>query len=366
LSDDHDHHPSPWGPHDWGHGAPHNSFAPLFLAMGVAIFLYFLAEAWSYGTYHPGYIPAILLGLAIVGFSMFIWWRQDISFDGSYEPLATGAPFRKVQIRKVAMWVFLMSEMMVFTSLFSTYMRYRQGIKNCETLFLEGEWIDGTVVTCFEPASHLIASSFWHIAPGAINTFALIISSFTIVQALRYAKMPNLDEEVRRKKVYRYLGSTWCLAVLFLTLKMIEWFIGFYVPEIDLGFIHIHEHDIVSLVNEGYTINADHYQHHNYVIDDHTLHAYELAGHDISNLEHYSNGAHMTANIRVSASLFYVTTGTHGAHVAGGIIGLSYMTYKAWKGLYTPQNAVSIEYFGLYWHFVDLVWVLVFPFFYLY
>ena len=44
----------------------------------------------------------------------------------------------------------------------------------------------------------------------------------------------------------------------------------------------------------------------------------------------------------------------------------SYMTLKAWKGLYTPANAVSIEYFGLYWHFVDLVWVLVFPFFYLY
>jgi len=42
------------------------------------------------------------------------------------------------------------------------------------------------------------------------------------------------------------------------------------------------------------------------------------------------------------------------------------MTYKAWTGAYTPQSAVSIEYFGLYWHFVDLVWVLVFPFFYLY
>ena len=30
------------------------------------------------------------------------------------------------------------------------------------------------------------------------------------------------------------------------------------------------------------------------------------------------------------------------------------MTYKAWRGGYTPENAVSIEYFGLYWHFVDL------------
>jgi heme/copper-type cytochrome/quinol oxidase subunit 3 len=74
----------------------------------------------------------------------------------------------------------------------------------------------------------------------------------------------------------------------------------------------------------------------------------------------------MLADIRVSSSTFYVTTGTHGAHVFIGIIGLTYMTWKAWTGGYTPQNAVSIEYFGLYWHFVDLIWVIVFPFFYLY
>ena len=79
-----------------------------------------------------------------------------------------------------------------------------------------------------------------------------------------------------------------------------------------------------------------------------------------------ATGAHMVANIQVSATLFYVTTGTHGVHVFGGIIGLTYLTYKAWTGAYNPQSAVSIEYFGLYWHFVDLVWVLVFPFFYLY
>ena len=54
-----------------------------------------------------------------------------------------------------------------------------------------------------------------------------------------------------------------------------------------------------------------------------------------------------------------------GRHL-GGLIGLTYLTYKAWTGAYTPQSAVSIEYFGLYWHFVDLIWVLVFPFFYLY
>jgi cytochrome c oxidase subunit I+III len=239
-----------------------------------------------------------------------------------------------------------MSEMMIFTSLFSTYMRYRQGIPRCDTVFESGDWVEGVAVNCYEPASQLIASSWWHIAPGAINTFALIISSFTIVQALRWAHKPegSVDEDVRRKRVYRYLGATWCLAVLFLTLKMVEWFIGFHVPEI--GFLGIHEHEIHSLYSEGYLINNDQYQSHNYIDE--------------------ATGAHMMANIRVSATMFYVTTGTHGAHVLGGIVGLTYLTYKAWTGAYKPQSAVSIEYFGLYWHFVDLVWVLVFPFFYLY
>ena len=61
-----------------------------------------------------------------------------------------------------------------------------------------------------------------------------------------------------------------------------------------------------------------------------------------------------------------MTTGTHGVHVFGGMVALAYMVLKAFRGGYTPENAVSIEYFGLYWHFVDLVWVLVFPAFYLY
>jgi len=327
-------------------------------------------------------ISLAFIGLIISFFGLTVWWRQDASFDGTYEPRATGTPFQNIQIRKVAMWVFLMSEMMVFTALFSTYMRYRLGLTPCVEIYESGSWIvnsqtidSGEAVNCFLPASEFIASSWFHIAPGAINTFALIISSFTIVQALRWAKKPvgSVDEEVRRKRVYRYLGSTWILAIIFLTLKMVEWFIGFYIPEI--AFLGIQEHDIASLVNEGYTIHADHYHTHHGWDDGHLA---ELAAANpgeftayfanIASLEgnYEPTNAVMMADIRVSTSTFFVTTGTHGAHVLIGIIGLTYMTWKAWMGRYTPKNAVSIEYFGLYWHFVDLVWVLVFPFFYLY
>jgi len=342
---------------------------------GFALFLFALAGAFEWGQF-LGWenVPLVFVGLGVVGFGLMVWWRQDWSYgvDGKeskhlWEPKSTGTPFQNIDIRKVALWVFLMSEMMVFTSLFSTYMRYRFGIPNCNTVFNSGEWVEGTAVSCFEPASHLIASSWFHLAPGAINTFALIISSFTVVQALRYAKMKDIDEDVRRKRVTRYLGTTWFLAILFLSLKMIEWFLGFPLPE----FMHEFNHGdptIKSLYSEGYLINADHYQHHSY--DTHYLEGHGGMNQDTALYtmmqEGTHPGGHMMADIQVSATTFYVTTGTHGAHVFGGIVGLTYMTLKASRGGYTPENAVSIEYFGLYWHFVDLVWVLVFPFFYLY
>ena len=322
---DHDHHaPKPWGPHDWGHGAPHNSFSPLFMSMGIAIFLFGMAQAWSYGTYNPGNIPMILVGLLVVGFSLFIWWRQDISFDGHYEPLATGVPFRGIQIRKVGVWVFLMSEMMVFTSLFSTYMRYRLGIENCGTVFDRGMfdpvtnptgWQEGVTVTCFEPASHLIASSWWHIAPGAINTFALIISSYTIVLALKTAKdsdwKPSENKllkslfPTRQLAVRNYLIITLMLGSLFIVLKLIEW---------------------SHLVAEGFDIGTQ------------------------------------------AGSIFYIATGAHGLHVFVGLLVMLFLIFKADTVGYSEDNdnAMGIEYFGLYWHFVDLAWVAIFPAFYLY
>ena len=363
-ADYHDDHPSAWGPHDWHHGAPHNSWAPIILSCGFAIFLFTLAGAFQWGEFvNAGYIPLVFGGLAVVAIGLVVWWRQDMSFDGaSYEPKAVGEPFQKIDIRKVAMWVFLMSEMMIFTSLFSTYMRYRLGLENCGDVFASGNWVEGSSVVCFEPASHLISSSWFHLAPGAINTFALIMSSFTIVQALRWAKKPvgSVDEEVRRKRITRYLGTTWLLAALFITLKMVEWFLGFPLPE----FLHEYNQGhaaIDSLYSEGYLINAGAYQHHAY-----DTHYYEENHMELPEALVGHSGGQMMADIQVSATTFYVTTGTHGAHVFAGVIGLSYMTYKAYTGGYTPDNAVSIEYFGLYWHFVDLVWVLVFPFFYLY
>jgi cytochrome c oxidase subunit 3 len=61
-------------------------------------------------------------------------------------------------------------------------------------------------------------------------------------------------------------------------------------------------------------------------------------------------------------SYFFLVTGFHGTHVAIGVVILLLVTLRARKGKFTPNG---VEVAGLYWHFVDLVWVFIFGFFYL-
>jgi heme/copper-type cytochrome/quinol oxidase subunit 3 len=65
------------------------------------------------------------------------------------------------------------------------------------------------------------------------------------------------------------------------------------------------------------------------------------------------------------SSIFYVVTGFHGLHVLSGVIYLLIMCAKVARGQYADGNVNHIEITGLFWHFVDLVWILVFTFIYL-
>jgi cytochrome c oxidase subunit I+III len=66
----------------------------------------------------------------------------------------------------------------------------------------------------------------------------------------------------------------------------------------------------------------------------------------------------------VETSTFFVTTGLHAAHVVAGLIVTLYLVARASRGKYLEDNR-PIEYFGLYWHFVDIVWLFLFPLFYI-
>ena len=71
-------------------------------------------------------------------------------------------------------------------------------------------------------------------------------------------------------------------------------------------------------------------------------------------------------NVDIFWSTFYIMTGFHGSHVVVGVIWLACVWFGALRGRYTAKNHLGVELAGLYWHFVDLVWVLLFTIVYLF
>jgi heme/copper-type cytochrome/quinol oxidase subunit 3 len=78
----------------------------------------------------------------------------------------------------------------------------------------------------------------------------------------------------------------------------------------------------------------------------------------------YKEGA--LPHVDIFWSTFYAMTGFHGTHVVVGVIWLVYVLIGSLRGKYTLQNNIGVELAGLYWHFVDLVWVLLFTIVYLF
>ncbi|MBN1991108.1 MAG: cytochrome c oxidase subunit 3 [Anaerolineae bacterium] len=64
-------------------------------------------------------------------------------------------------------------------------------------------------------------------------------------------------------------------------------------------------------------------------------------------------------------ALYFTTTGLHAVHMIIGIGILLYFTYRAWQGHFSSLHYDPVEMIGLYWHFVDIVWVFIFPLYYL-
>jgi cytochrome c oxidase subunit III len=84
---------------------------------------------------------------------------------------------------------------------------------------------------------------------------------------------------------------------------------------------------------------------------------------------HYPPGISATGHFRPSVSLFascfFTMTGFHGAHVTGGVVMLFAVWLRSLFGAYGPNNYATVELAGLYWHFVDLVWIILFTIVYL-
>ena len=73
----------------------------------------------------------------------------------------------------------------------------------------------------------------------------------------------------------------------------------------------------------------------------------------------------LTIQRNIFGSSFFVLTGFHGAHVTGGVIWLITLLVLAIRGKLPPERALAVEIAGLYWHFVDIVWIVIFTLIYL-
>ena len=73
----------------------------------------------------------------------------------------------------------------------------------------------------------------------------------------------------------------------------------------------------------------------------------------------------LTPRTNLFGTTFFILTGFHGAHVALGVLWLSFLLVNQYRNKLTGKNAVDLEMAGLYWHFVDIVWIVIFTVIYL-
>jgi cytochrome c oxidase subunit 3 len=70
-------------------------------------------------------------------------------------------------------------------------------------------------------------------------------------------------------------------------------------------------------------------------------------------------------NVQMFFYIYFVMTGLHAIHVTIGIVLLAVIAWFAWKGHYSPEYHNPVHVSGLYWHFVDIVWIFLYPLLYL-
>ena len=153
---------------------------------------------------------------------------------------------------------------------------------------------------------------------GTVNTAVLICSSLTVALGVKAAQLG------KRKTLVTLLLITILLGLAFLAIKGIEWYDKF---------------------------------------EEHHVPGRSFSAQDL--IEKYPQIHIDPAPTQIYFSLYFAMTGLHALHMIIGVGIFAFLTYHAWNGRYTPEYHTPIEIGGLYWHFVDIVWIYLFPLLYL-
>lgn len=267
-------------------------------------------------------------------------------------------PFR-VNYGKLMMWFFLVSDALTFTAFLVAYgfqRYYHAGVwPKAEHVFTHFPFLEG-----HHPLLYV-----------ALMTLILILSSVTMVLAV------EAGQRKVRKSVQKWLLLTIVGGIIFLGSQAWEWYhfihgthegalqLGKGTFTLPNGNVVETQGNIAQWANESKTALLMPFKNE-------SGHAIEITGEQAKS--YIANGqpifgANLKANeygTTLFANFFFFITGFHGTHVLSGVILNLIVFLMVARGKYERTgNYEMVEKVGLYWHFVDLVWVFVFTFFYL-
>ena len=276
---------------------------------------------------------------------------------------------------KLGIWLFLATEVLFFGGLFAAY----------------------AILRMRHPDVFSYASHYLDTIMGGINTCVLIVSSLTMALAVRYAQTDN------RRGLIACLVLTFMGAVGFLVIKYFEyshkfhdnlvWGTSFYVPP--EGAEGDAERALLkSAPAADSTIEVK--DPAMFVVPDLAAKpavdasAVKAASRGPSGLARPSGApapaapsepapgaveqahpalhledAAMPPNTHLFFAIYYAMTGLHGVHVVAGMGILAWLTWRAVRSDFSSKNFTAVDTGGLYWHIVDLIWIFLFPLFYL-
>jgi len=181
-----------------------------------------------------------------------------------------------------------------------------------EVLFFGGMFAGYAVYRQMYPAAFAATSEFMNVKIGAANTAVLICSSLTMAMAVRSAQLS------KRADLIKYLYGTLFFGTIFLVVKAFEY----------------HAKYVEHLI-PGPNFNPEH-----------------LA-------------PQFMHNAQILFFLYFCLTGMHALHMIVGVGLLSYLVIQAYRNVFHAHYFAPVEMIGLYWHFVDIVWIFLFPLLYI-
>jgi cytochrome c oxidase subunit 3 len=266
----------------------------------------------------------------------------------------------------IGMWMFLVQEIMFFGGLFNAYLVFRSKY----------------------PMAFAVGSNHLDAFLGGLNTLVLIVSSLTMALTVYYAQRGNRNMQIILIVLTMFFGS------VFLGVKAVEytdkWNHGI-VPVTGLNRIAraaaVDEHaaapagehnagagETKPAGEHAYTNPRGEFQWHEVELIEHKVKEQEEnpSAHILNATEkqaYFSEGKFdeqkFGDKVRIFFWIYFVMTGLHALHMIVGLGLMTWLLWKAWKNTFSAEYYMPVEMSGLYWHFVDIVWIFLFPLLYL-